>query len=409
MCYCNLLSNLTPQFLVMKKLLCSLLVGICFSSVNAQSVTPIKNGGSKFSISCANLYFEVDSTRGARISSFKINEDELLYVDFQTTDMAGSTFWPSPQSVWNWPPAVNLDNRPYLSKIKGDTIIFKGATDSRSQLRFYKSMFASVADTSVSITYVIKNEKTTAQNWAPWEITRVPATGLTVFSRGSGSVTGDMASRTREINGFVWYDQDQYNAPGNKFFCDGQGWLAHATNEGYLFIKKFENIPASKKAPGEAEVEVYTTPNDSYTELENQGAYTSIASKDSIKWTVKWFARALPDGVDRTAGSKSLTDYIASILARDVPTSVTLPGNPSESVNVYPNPASGKLVMKSEFDSFRDVHFTIINLQGIAMFSQPVTNKYAEIDIQGLKPGIYLYQVKKANVPLAKGKFTVTR
>lgn len=393
----------------MKKLLFLLCIGLCFSQGKAQLVTPVKGMGSKFSIHCANLYFEVDSARGARISSFKINEDELMYVDFQTTDMAGSTFWPSPQSVWGWPPAVNLDSKPYLSKIKGDTILLKGATDTRSQLRFYKSMFASVKDTSFTIEYVIKNEKSTAQTWAPWEITRVPATGLTIFSRGSGAVTGDMASRTQEINGYVWYDQDQYNSPGNKLFCDGKGWLAHVTSDRYLFLKKFEDIPSAKKAPGEAEIEVYTAPDDSYTELENQGVYASIAAKDSIKWRVKWLARALPASVDVSAGSKSLSDYIAAILAKTNPTSAIKANKTSIEIKISPNPVIEQLIVETGFESYRNVQISIFNLQGQPILSKTITQQKIAIDVTSLSRGIYLYEVKNGKERMARGKLTVVR
>lgn len=393
----------------MKLLLCFFLVSLCLLRVNAQTVTPVKGPGSKFIIPCADLYFEVDSARGARISSFKINDQELMYVDFQVTDMAGSTFWPSPQSVWGWPPAVNLDSKPYLSKIKGDTILFKGATDTKSQLRFYKSMFASLKDTSITIDYVIKNEKSTSQNWAPWEITRVAATGLTIFSKGSGSVTGDMASRAKEINGLVWYDQDAYNSPGNKLFCDGQGWLAHVTSDNYLFLKKFENIPSNKKAPGEAEIEVYTASDDSYTELENQGAYTSIASRDSVKWRVKWLARALPASVEVSAGSKSLADYIAAILARANPTSSIKTINTSILVKIYPNPASEQLMVETGFDSYRDVQISIYNLHGQQIFCKAITQQKTTIDVTWLTGGIYFYELKNGKERMAGGKFVVVR
>lgn len=393
----------------MKLLLCFFLVSLCLLRVNAQTVTPVKGPGSKFFIPCADLYFEVDSARGARITSFKINESELMYVDFQVTDMAGSTFWPSPQSVWGWPPAVNLDSRPYLSKIKGDTILFKGATDTKSQLRFYKSMFASATDTSITIDYVIKNEKSTAQSWAPWEITRVAATGLTIFSKGSGSVTGDMASRAKEINGLMWYDQDAYNSPGNKLFCDGQGWLAHVTTDNYLFLKKFENIPSNKKAPGEAEIEVYTASDDSYTELENQGAYTSIASRDSIKWRVKWLARALPASVEVSAGSKSLSDYIAALLKRSTPTSLIPPTQTFHAVKIYPNPASEKLMVETGIDTYPHMRIYIFNLQGQVMLSKDIATVKTAVDVHLFKDGIYFYELISEKMLVARGKFSLIK
>lgn len=393
----------------MKHILLLLFMCICFSQVIAQSVTPVKNGGSKFSITCANMYFEVDSARGARISSFKINELEILHVASATTDMVGSTFWPSPQSVWGWPPAVNLDSKPFTSTIKGNRVQFKGATDPKSQLRFYKSMMANESDTSIILEYVMKNENSKAQSWAPWEITRVEATGLTVFSRGSGSVTGDMKSRTSEVNGYVWYDQDTANSPGNKFFCDGKGWIAHVTSKNNLFIKKFENIAAAKAAPGEAEVEVYTDSNDLYSEIEDQGAYSSIAGKDSVTWKVKWYARALSAKVEVKVGSPSLTRYIESILALDKPLSAGKLNDRSASVKLYPNPASDRLVIEPGLDAYQNVGLKIVNLQGLIVHYQAINRDKTIVDIRKLAPGVYLYELKGEATILARGRFSVVR
>jgi len=91
----------------MRKLIPLLFVFYYFAA-NSQPILPEKGTGSKFFINCANVYFEVDSAKGARISSFQLDETEIMYVDFKKTDMAGSTFLPSPQNVWGWAPAANL-------------------------------------------------------------------------------------------------------------------------------------------------------------------------------------------------------------------------------------------------------------------------------------------------------------
>jgi len=90
----------------------------------AQTTIPQKESGSKFSITCENLYFEIDSADGARISSFKLDDSQLLSVGSSSDTQNGSTFWPSPQSVWNWPPLAALDNKPYTSSINGNKITF---------------------------------------------------------------------------------------------------------------------------------------------------------------------------------------------------------------------------------------------------------------------------------------------
>lgn len=390
----------------MKILFTLLLVFLLFSG-KSQPIVPQKMDGSKFVFTCANVYFEVDAAKGARITSFKLNENELMYVDFSTTDMAGSTFWPSPQSVWGWPPAVNLDSRPYLATVSQDKIVLKGSPDGKSMLRFYKTISANRSDTSVMIDYCMKNEKSSAQKWAPWEITRVLNGGLTVFAKGEGNITGDMVGRTENISDYVWYDPDQTSGEaGSKFFCDGKGWLAHVTNGNMLFIKKFENIPYGKNAPGEAEIEVYTAGDKSYTELENQGIYASIASKDSVTWSVKWFARILPASIDVSLGSTSLISYIQDVLNREAPVTTVEISNVASS-KIYPNPANKLLTIETGLTVSNPVTLRIIDLQGRIVLTHFLTKAKDELNIESLQPGIYIYDLKQGAETFSKGKIAI--
>ena len=378
---------------------------LCFTA-KSQTVVPQKGSGSKFSLTCANLYFEVDSAHGARITSFKLNDNEIMYVAFNVTDMAGSTFWQSPQT-WSWPPAVNLDSKPYQATLTSGKIVFKGSTDPKSMLRFYKTISANTADTSITIDYCIKNEKATAQKWAPWEITRVLNSGLTVFAIGSGSVSGDMKGRTGEISGYAWYDQDNTaGEAGNKFFCDGKGWLAHVIDSEMLFIKKFDDVVTGKAAPNEAEIEVYTAGDQSYTELENQGTYASIASKDSVSWRVKWFARELPASVNVSVGSTSLTSYIENVLKREVPVTSITESNRA-SIRIYPNPAVNLLTVETNLNASKNAILRIFDLQGRSVLTQVLAQNKNLINVENLQQGYYIYDIKHGSEFLSKGKLAV--
>jgi hypothetical protein len=218
-----------------------------------------------------------------------------------------------------------------------------------------------------------------------------------------------MAPRTSEENGYEWYDQDIANSPGSKFFCDGKGWLAHVTSDNILFIKKFEDIAASKFAPSEAEVEVYTAPDDSYSELEDQGAYVSIAGKDSITWKVKWYARLLPASIAVNIGSIGLTNYIESILAIDKPSAIVHLNNNSSVFHLYPNPASEMLSVESEPGSFNQVSLIIYNLQGKVVLTKAIARGKANIDIKQLAVGYYVYEIRNGTVSISKGQLSVIR
>jgi hypothetical protein len=392
--------------LLMKNFTFLVFIFLCLNGIS-QTVIPQKGTGSKFSLTCANVYFEIDSAVGARISSLKLNNNELLYT-YNASDMDGSTFWPSPQSVWNWPPPVNLDNKKYKSEITGNKIKFTGMTDTKTNLRFYKTMYANTADTSIIIDYCIKNEKATSQKWAPWEVTRVLGKGLTVFTLGEGSVTGSMVSFTEEQNGYIWYDQDIHTATSSKykFFSDSEGWLAHVIDGDMLFIKKFENITKSQAAPGEAEVEIYTATGNTYTELENQGAYSSIASKDSVTWSVKWYARLLPASVDVSVGSSILTNYIESVLMREAPNNVTKIKNNIIS-KIYPNPVSTLLTIETGFNPGNETIMRIIDLQGRIVLSHSINQTKVQINVENLNQGIYIYDLKQGTKTLSKGQITI--
>ena len=281
----------------------------------AQNVSPVKGIESKYSISFANIYFEVDTALGGRISSFQLSSAEILNTNASNSLQIGSTFWPSPQSVWKWPPIAALDRKPYSVSIVHDELILTSGISS-GNLRVHKIFSANPLDSSISIKYIMKNEGATAISWAPWEITRVKASGITFFEKGEGTITGNMIDNTNETSGIVWYDQNT-TTPSftkNKFFCDGKGWLAHVTTDNILFVKKFTDISLAKAAPAESEIEVYTEPSKLFTELENQGAYVTISPKDSVVWEVKWIARKLPEKITVEVGSKNLVDFTKKIL-----------------------------------------------------------------------------------------------
>jgi hypothetical protein len=270
-------------------------------------------------------------------------------------------------------------------------------------------MYANTVDTSIMIDYCIKNEKITSQKWAPWEITRVLNSGLTVFAKGDGSVTGDMNVRTELLNGYVWYDQDfTSGGAGSKFFSDGKGWVAHVVDGDMLFIKKFDNVAVGKAAPNEAEIEVYTAGDKSYTEIENQGTYTTIASKDSIVWRVKWFARKLPASVIVSVGSNSLTSYIENVLKRQAPyTNVPLAKNVI--VKIYPNPASSLLTIETGLTVDKGVTLRIVDLQGKTVLIHRINQTKDQINVENLKQGIYIYELQQGTKSLSKGQIAIKR
>jgi hypothetical protein len=259
-----------------------------------QEITPMKLDG-KYYFQVANVYFEVDPSFGSRISSFKIDNQEILYPSQSVGDyLWGSTFWQSPQSVWNWPPSTALDQNPYSGGIIGNKIILRSNIDlTYSHLIFKKTFTADLSDTSISIVYTMINKDTQANSFSGWEVSRVPSGGLSFFPKGSGSIEGDFASKAVTIKNIVWYEQSNTDPGNKKFKCDGlEGWSAHVNEDNILFIKKFIDSPYSKRATeSENEIELYHSGVSGYIELENQSEYKRIPVGDSVSWNMKFTCR----------------------------------------------------------------------------------------------------------------------
>jgi hypothetical protein len=151
-----------------------------------------------------------------------------------------------------------------------------------------------------------------AVEWAPWEITRMPATGVAFWPTG-GESWGAQPLASQVAQGHTWCDPSQTEGEG-KLFADGAGgYLAYLLGD-RLLVKQFQDQPASAAAPNEAEIELYVNPDHSYIEVENQGAFASIAPGQTVRWQVAWYVRLLPVGVVPSLGNPDLIAFVAQTL-----------------------------------------------------------------------------------------------
>jgi hypothetical protein len=250
-------------------------------------------------ISTANVSLEVDAGAGGRISSLKIDGHEILYLD-TANGYWGSTFWPSPQADWDWPPPAVIDSEPYSVDDSGDIIVLKSGVDDITRLSVRKTFSVSELDTAFVIRYSMTNHDTMPNKYAPWEITRVPCKGLVFAAKNSGD------------NDYLWFDLNLPSSEKSKVNSDGEGWQAYVNNDGYVLIKTYPNISPCETAPGEGEFELYRD-TDRYVELENQGSYATIEPGGSLNWEVKWYVRKLPCHIKPEYGNRQLVDYVLQV------------------------------------------------------------------------------------------------
>jgi hypothetical protein len=81
-------------------------------------------------------------------------------------------------------------------------------------------------------------------------------------------------------------------------------------NKGMIMIKKWNDVPLEKNAPGEGEIEIYANPDRSYIEIEPQGPYTELAPGASTSMEIKWYLRPLPEGIKAEAGNAALMEFV---------------------------------------------------------------------------------------------------
>jgi hypothetical protein len=374
--------------------------------LKSQTVQCEKGTGSQYFFKCKNVYFEIDTAKGARVTSLKIDGSEILNQSFTSTS-DGSTFWPSPQTAWDWPPIPEIDNMPYTVQKKDSTLVLIGKTAAEYKLSVDKVFSADERDTSITLKYLLKNKSNATVQHGPWEVTRVPAQGLTFFSKGINTVSGNMASNVEEAIGTYWYNQNTTTSSSSKakFFSDGKGWLAHVNNNRQILIKKFTDIAPSQFAPAHSEVEIYTAADHSYTELENLGAYSSIKAGEDVEWQVKWFLRNLPSDITVAKGNQKLIDYVNGVIAGP-PVSVTSKTTFNKIVNMTCFPVRGLLHFSIPFSLKRPLVLSIYTLQGKRIYGCQLKCD-GFVNISRIAKGNFVYTLDMSGDVVQKGKLSI--
>merc|ERR1719491_1409676 len=248
--------------------------------------------------------------------------------------MDGSVFWPAPQSAWGWPPPVEIDPTPsgnyqYQYSLDVDqaskSFTLTSGVSNALSLQMSKRISMDPDSGAVVLDFAMRNTGWQARSWAPWEITRVAANGLTFYATGSLPPTSGTwpALPVTNAGGITWFQQRSSSSQAKLFADTSEGWLAHT--DGFLvMVKCFEKIPTYAAAPGEQQIEIYD--RGSYVEVEAQGAYQSIPAGGQLNWLHYWHLREMPAGAVMQPGNAQLV-----ALARDV----------CGATNVVPAPTPG--------------------------------------------------------------------
>jgi hypothetical protein len=289
------------------------------ATCKAQDAALVKNGGI-FVIRLQEQYLEIDPLNGGRITALNMGTKNFLTDSAVNAFSWGSTFWPSPQSDWNWPPPKEWDNQPYLAKAKNNELKMTGRRDPKTGLAVTKLFSANKSKNNYNLKYVISNQSDSVRKVAAWEVTRVHPGGFSFFPLGKGDKRGGLISSTMDRDGICWYIYNHDSIPSKgdtQLYTDGsEGWFAQVNGD-MILVKSFLDIPLGTEAPGEGEVELYANkdiPGKSYVEIEHQGAYITLMPNHSSTWNMKWYLRKLPGNIDPVPGNLKLVQYVRNLL-----------------------------------------------------------------------------------------------
>lgn len=274
--------------------------------------------GDEWQLVLGDVTLGVAPLSGGRITTFELGGENLLTRPDVNPLYWGSTLWISPEAkLWMQPPPAPIDSDPYAVTATDTSLTLEGDVYDKLGISVTKGFTTDPAKNAFEVTYTLNNESETAVMMAPWEVTRVKPRGVTFFPKGpTMSLSTGATFPTTESNGIVWYTYDESAVSADsKLYADAtEGWVAHAA-AGLVFIKSFQDLEAAEIAEKEGDVELYTNKLHTYVEIENQGAYVSIPPGMSSSWKVTWYLRKLPAGVEATAGSVALAQFVRDTIA----------------------------------------------------------------------------------------------
>jgi hypothetical protein len=252
-------------------------------------------------------------SEGGRLASLRYDGVDLVLPPGRVPGFHGDTFWPSPQSRFEWPPPPILDAETYeVVAESASSLTVRSAPDPDFGLQVDKRF--DLREHAMAIEFTVTNIWTRSQDVAPWQVTRAPRSGVVVWATGQPFHDADRLQKQAEDPGCRFVHRDSaIEFEGltmgadhssvtlgavpttSKLFTDAHGWLAHA-HHATLFLRIFPDLTVEQAAPRQGEVELFVDPERDYIELENQGAHVTLAPGESLTYAVEWrFHRLGPE------------------------------------------------------------------------------------------------------------------
>lgn len=267
--------------------------------------------GNSVKLSKDALQMTLDPDFGGRITEFRYGDRDLLAVPEPGENSFGSTFWLSPQTLWNWPPVPEHDNAPYaVAAYAPESATVTGAYGAGA--RISKSVTLNSGQ-SATVQYRIDTD-TDFPEIAAWEITRVENRGLAfapVTTDSVKTVRGQVAYELKDDTLWLPMAADAPLVEGKVIANGTEGWLAYAVDR-LLYIKVYPKVGLRDMASGEGDIELYLSGELPFLELEVQSAAHRLNRGESLEWAVEWVVTTLPENLEVRSGSPALLNFVRS-------------------------------------------------------------------------------------------------
>ena len=289
------------------------------------AVTSVANDGAPHAVVRRQNYriafgpyaVEVDPDDGGRIVEFSLDGRSVIVPCSESPEAYASSFWPSPQSAWSWPPPVEFDKLPWTVAVEGKALKLTSGTSEKLGLSAQQRLLVVPEHGALSIEFQITNHGSSPRKVAPWQNTRVRPKGITFYP--SHEATYEQSSlKLKPIDGITWYAHDPSQVKDSlKSYADGsEGWMAQVDAD-LLFVKVFPDVSREAQAPEEGEIVIYVSNSGRFVEMEQQGSYTELAPGQSLTWPVQFLIKRIPKNIEIKPYSLQLVE-----LAREMASSV---------------------------------------------------------------------------------------
>ena len=286
----------------------------------------------KWELSKGRTTITINPACGGRISQVTFQGEPLLVPEGLNDDMYGSVWWPSPQINWTWPPPKVINEQSYHCKQMGNGFKLISEICDQTGIQLDKKI-QQFDETHFRITYEALNATDSIIKFAHWEVSRFKKEGRIIFPVGDQFAPSIVAPKfqfiayplaktplnflkdeTQEYFDVVANTPDLFHNKKKKLCADGKGgWTAYLIND-KVIIKSFEDIPVSRLAPHQGEVELYIAEDTEYMEIEQQSAYSEVNPNQKSVWTVDWLIYSYANAEEES--TEKMVNFVESALRK---------------------------------------------------------------------------------------------